>query len=769
MSKSLVIVESPAKAATIKKYLGKGFVVLASYGHVRDLVPKTGAVDPEHDFAMLYAPIEKNAKHVADIAKELKTSDALYLATDPDREGEAISWHIYELMKEKKALKKQSIHRIVFHEITKSAVQDALNHPRDISMDLVDAQQARRALDYLVGFTLSPLIWKKVRPGLSAGRVQSPALRMIVEREEEIEKFKKEEYWTITANTQHIDKPFNAKLITYNNEKIQQFSIVTEEQAKTVEKDLLAKAQGKLNVIKVDKKQRKRNPAPPFTTSTLQQEAARKLGFTTKRTMRLAQQLYEGIDIGEGPIGLITYMRTDSVNLANEALDDIRAVIATRYGKENLPAKPNFYKTKSKNAQEAHEAIRPTSCKNLPENLTAFLTPEQLKLYTLIWKRTIACQMIPATLNTVAIDLACGSDANVFRANGSVITDPGFIAVYREDSDDAVTTDEEGVILPALAVGDNVDLLGILSEQHFTEPPPRYTEASLIKTLEEYGIGRPSTYAAIVDTLLTREYVTLESKRFRPTDVGRVVNKFLTTYFTQYVDYDFTAKLEDQLDAVARGETNYLPLLREFWLPFIKLITSTEEFVKRSDVTQEKLDEKCPECGKQLSIRLGKRGKFIGCTGYPECKYTRNVDKGEGEANSTAPEVIADRLCPQCNSQLQYRFGKYGKFIGCSNYPNCKYIEPLEKPRDTGVPCPECKKGTMLTRKSRYGKYFFSCSEYPKCKYATWNEPITEKCPKCGWPILTLKTTKRKGKEKVCPQKECGYAVSMHDEEDSTT
>lgn len=753
MSKNLVIVESPAKAKTIKKYLGKDFTILASYGHVRDLLPKTGAVDPEKDFAMHYVPIEKNAKHVTEIAKELKKADTLYLATDPDREGEAISWHISELLKEKKALKKQTVHRVAFHEITKSALLEAMAHPRDISMDLVDAQQARRALDYLVGFNLSPLLWKKVRPGLSAGRVQSPALRMIVEREEEIEKFKAKEYWTITAKNEFKAQKFNAKLFTYQNKKVTQFTVTNEEQAKAIEQDLVLQAQGKLVVAKVEKKQRVRNPAPPFTTSTLQQEGARKLGFTAQRTMRIAQQLYEGIDIGDGAIGLITYMRTDSVSLAKEALEEIRATIQQRFGKENLPEQPRFYKTKSKNAQEAHEAIRPTACSRTPEELATFLSSDQLKLYTLIWKRTVACQMIHATLNTVAVDLNCGTDST-FRANGSTITNPGFIAVYREDLDD-VNPEEEGGILPPLNVDDIVDLHGILSEQHFTEPPPRYSEASLIKALEEYDIGRPSTYATIIVTLQNREYVILENKRFKPTDVGRIVNKFLTTYFTTYVDYGYTANLEDKLDEIARGENQLLPLLKEFWEPFIKLVHTTEENVKRKDVTQEVLDEKCPQCGKPLVLRLGRNGRFIGCSGYPECKYTAPVTK-DGAA-PPEPEIIVDRKCPQCNSPLQIKVGRYGKFIGCSNYPNCKYMEPLEKPSDTGVKCPQCNKGTLLKRKSRYGKYFYSCSEYPKCKYAIWNEPIDKKCPQCGWPILTRKITKRYGTQIVCPQKECGY------------
>ena len=503
-------------------------------------------------------------------------------------------------------------------------------------------------------------------------------------------------------------------------------------------------AKGKLHVIKVEKKQRARNPAPPFTTSTLQQEASRKLGFSAKRTMINAQRLYEA--------GHITYMRTDSVNLAGEAITEIRAVIAERFGEKNLPKKPNVYKTKSKNAQEAHEAVRPTFSKHTPEELQKTLDPEQFKLYNLIWQRTVACQMIPASLDTVAVDLSCG-EGNILRANGSVITEPGFLAVYHEGVDDVAIDDEK--VLPPMKVGDVVDLLDINNNQHFTEPPPRYSEASLVKTLEEYGIGRPSTYAAIIDTLLSREYVILENKRFKPTDVGRVVNKFLTNYFTQYVDYEFTAHLEDQLDEIARGKNKFLKLMKEFWQPFKKLVDSTGENVKREDVTQEILEDKCPKCGKPLILRLGKKGKFIGCSGYPECDYTANVDK---EKNVIETEVVADRTCPECNSPLHIKVGRYGKFIGCSNYPNCKHMEPLEKPSDTGVKCPICNEGSMLKRKSRYGKYFYSCSKYPACKYAVWNEPLNEKCPKCGWKILTSKTTKRRGTEKVCPQKDCGYS-----------
>jgi DNA topoisomerase-1 len=761
MGKKLVIVESPAKAKTIKKYLGKDVEVLASYGHVRDLLPKEGAVDPANNFAMKYQVIDRNSKHVDAIAKAMKKADALYLATDPDREGEAISWHLYELLKKRGALKDKETHRVVFHEITQQAVNDAVDHPRELSMHLVNAQQARRALDYLVGFTLSPLLWKKVRRGLSAGRVQSPALRMIVERELEIEAFNPKEYWTIEADAAIEKKAFQAKLTHYDGDKLSQFSIDNEKQSAEVVKTLNKAADGKLLVTNVEKKQRRRNPAAPFTTSTLQQEASRKLGFGAQRTMSIAQQLYEGVDTGEGAVGLITYMRTDSVSLADEAVNEIRGFIADKYGKEMVPGKPQEYKTKSKNAQEAHEAIRPTSVLRTPDQMKAYLTSDQLKLYTLVWQRTMACQMVHATLNTVAVDLGCGT-GNTFRANGSTVVNPGFMSVYLEGKDDTAKSDKDENLLPPMEVGEVVELKAIRPEQHFTEPPPRYSEASLVRALEEHDIGRPSTYASIISTLLQREYVELVKKRFHPTDVGRVVGKFLVEHFTKYVDYNFTAELEDELDAVARGEEEWIPLLTKFWSPFKEQVETKDKEVQRSDVTQEILDEDCPKCGKKLSSRLGRSGRFIGCTGYPECDYTRNIN---GEETSNEPEVVEGRKCPKCESDLWIRTGRYGKFIGCSSYPKCKHIESLEQPKNTGVGCPKCEKGEILTRKSRRGKVFYSCSEYPDCDYAIWNEPLKEACPQCNWPILTLKTTKSRGTEKVCPQRECGFSEKVESAE----
>jgi DNA topoisomerase-1 len=604
---SIVVVESPAKSKTLERYLGKDYKVLASYGHVRDLRAKSGAVDPDKDFSMQYEPIERNTKHVDAIAKALKKADTLYLATDPDREGEAISWHLYELLKEKGVLKDKKVHRVVFHEVTKSAIQDAIEHPRELASNLIDAQQARRALDYLVGFNLSPLLWKKVQPGLSAGRVQSPALRMIVEREKEIEEFKPREYWTIESDLELDKSAFQGKLNQFEGEKLKQFTITDEKRASEVRDILNKAAQGILNVDKVTKKQRKRQPAAPFITSTMQQEAARKLGFTAQRTMRVAQQLYEGIDVGEGSEGLITYMRTDSVNLAKEAVEEMRSFIKERYGKNALPTHAREFKTKSKNAQEAHEAIRPTSVSRVPADIKKSLSAEQFKLYELIWKRAMASQMKHATIDTVSVDLGCG-EGNFFRATGSSIADPGFMEVYLEGQDD--TKDDEEKMLPQLKEGDKVTLLQIRNEQHFTEPPPRYSEASLVKSLEEHDIGRPSTYANIISTLLNREYVELESKRFYPTDKGKIVNDFLTNHFTDYVDYNFTAKLEDELDAVSRGEKDWVPLMKDFWQPFIHQVQDKDENVSRAEVAQARVLGVDPKSGKEVSVRIGRYGPY---------------------------------------------------------------------------------------------------------------------------------------------------------------
>jgi DNA topoisomerase-1 len=652
MPSNLLIVESPAKAKTLKKYLGKDFEVLASYGHVRDLIPKTGAVDPDDNFAMKYETIARNSKHVDAIAKAAAEADNIYLAPDPDREGEAIAWHISEILKGKRALKGKKMQRVVFYEITQSAVKDAVAHPREISIPLVNAQQARRALDYLVGFTLSPLLWRKIRPGLSAGRVQSPALRLIVERELEIEKFKSQEYWTVHLDSQKNSIPFKAKLFQFQGKKLEQLSIGSQAEYDAIHAKL-ADAKLPPKVVRVEKKGKQRSPAAPFTTSTLQQEAVRKLGMTSDRTMRTAQSLYEGVDIGGQTIGLITYMRTDSVNLANEAVAEIRQYIGDNFSGEYLPAKQPVYKSKAKNAQEAHEAIRPTSILRTPDSLRDHLNIDQLRLYEMIWKRTLACQMSPARFDTVSVDIRLSSDDTLFRASGQTLVFPGFIGVYMEDVDDA--EEEDSAKLPPLAEGDVLPIDKLYGEQHFTQPPPRFSEASLVKALEEYGIGRPSTYATIISTLQAREYATLDKKRFMPTDVGRVVIKFLNEHFTRYVDYGFTANLEDELDDISEGKRDWIPVLDEFWKGFNKLIGEKKD-VDRPGT--EILEEACPKCGKPLSKRLGKRGSFIGCTGYPDCDYTRSlVEEDAGEARRELGQH------PETNQIVLLLRGPYGPYV----------------------------------------------------------------------------------------------------------
>ena len=666
---NLLIVESPAKAKTINKYLGKDFTVLASYGHIRDLIPKEGAVDPDNDFAMAYEVIDKNSKHVDAITRAAKKADAIYLATDLDREGEAISWHVYEILKEKGLLDKREIHRVVFSEITKRAIQAAMEKTRDLSLDMINAQQARRALDYLVGFNLSPLLWKKIKRGLSAGRVQSPALRMIVEREEEIERFEPREYWSVTANLQKQKDGFNAKLTLLDGEKVKQFTITNSDDAKAAYDKLTAAADGSLKVKEVRKKERKRRAAPPFTTSTLQQEASRKLGFSAQRTMRVAQQLYEGIDIGGQSQGLITYMRTDSVHLAGEALNEIRGVIAKDFGDDNVPEKPNFYKTKSKNAQEAHEAIRPTSAAMRPKQVKQYLSQDQARLYELIWKRTMASQMIYATMETVSVDLACGKD-HEFRATGSTIKHPGFLSVYEEDKDDVKDKDGDS-LLPPMKEGEVINLTGIDTKQHFTEPPPRYTEASLVKALEEFGIGRPSTYASIISTLVNREYVELESRRFQPTDVGRVVSKFLSEHFTQYVDYDFTARLEDELDEVSRGERDWVPLMREFWTPFKERIEDKEKSVSRAEAIQARELGDDPKTGKPVSVRLGRYGPYaqIGTKDDEEKPQFAGLRPGQKMDTVTLEEALKLFDLPRAlgetkeGENVEANIGRYGPYV----------------------------------------------------------------------------------------------------------
>ncbi len=620
------------------RYLGNDFVALASFGHVRDLPSKDGAVDIDHDFKMQYEIVEKNKKHVDSIVRAMKSADALYLATDPDREGEAISWHLFELLKERKVLRDKPVYRVEFHEITRNAIRAAVGNPRELSDNLVNAYQARRALDHLVGFNLSPLLWRKIRTGLSAGRVQSPALRLICERDEEIARFVPQEYWTIEADCHKDGASFASKLTVFEDKKLQKFSIPDATHAAVIEQRLRAATlvdrprsmddssdatptsdTRQLRVRQVSQKETKDSPKPPFTTSTLQQEASRKLGFSTRRTMQVAQQLYEGAGQDTSSGGLITYMRTDSVALAQEAIAEIREMIHQRYGAEMVPLKPNYFKNKAKNAQEAHEAIRPTSVQRTPESLRQKLNNDQFRLYDLVWKRAMACQMVPAIIDTMTVDLAAG-EVGIFRATGRKIRLSGYMSVYQEGRDDREDPNTKAVMLPALEEGDLVTLLGIKPTQHFTEPPPHYNEASLVKTLEEYGIGRPSTWANIISTLQAREYVTLLNRRFEATDLGKIVNHFLSQHFTRYVDYDFTAHMEDALDEISRGEKDWVPLMREFWIPFEKMLAEKRETVGREDVIPDRVLGQDPKTGKPVIVRLGKYGPLaqIGSRDDPE-------------------------------------------------------------------------------------------------------------------------------------------------------
>ena len=734
MSKNLVIVESPAKARTIERYLGKDFEVLASYGHVRDLVPKGGAVDPEQGFAMKYQLIARNSKHVNHIAKAARKADALYLATDPDREGEAISWHVCSVLRERGVLSGKGVHRVVFHEITKNAIREAMESPRDLSESLINAQQARRALDYLVGFNLSPLLWKKIRRGLSAGRVQSPALRLIVEREEQITSFEPREYWTIAAvaavEGQADDTPpVQARLALYAGEKVEQFTFTEEASVRAAEAEIRRAADGVLTVAGVEKKKRQRHPAAPFTTSTLQQEAARKLRFSAQKTMSVAQRLYED--------GLITYMRTDSVTLAGTAIAELRTLIRDRYGPENLPRSPRRYRTRAKNAQEAHEAIRPTSAARLPQKLKSSLPSEQRRLYDLIWKRTTASQMSSAVYDTVRLDLAAGRSAEAdhrFRATGSVLLKPGFMIVYREGADDGsgaqrrraeATFEKNDRVLPPLQVGERLELNDLLSEQHFTEPPPRYSEATLVRALEEYGIGRPSTYAAIISTLRNREYVEMQARRFVPTDVGKVVNRFLTDNFAQYVDYEFTARMEDALDAISRGESDWIPLLQDFWKPFQHQVQHTETTVTRAQAAQARPLGTHPENGRAVAVRMGRYGPFVqvGTREDEEKPRFASLRPGQKMDRITLEEALELFKLPrelgetEDGQPVSANIGRYGPYVRYGNkFVNLRDDDPytIELPRALELIAEHAAANRAIKefpdagieiRKGRYGPY----------------------------------------------------------------
>jgi DNA topoisomerase I len=814
MSKSLVIVESPSKAKTINKYLGKDFKVIASVGHIKDLPKKGLGVDVENNFEPTYEVMPGKEKVVREIKEAAKSAETVYVATDPDREGEAIGKHIAELITGTRGMARKPIFRVMFNEITKNAVKDAFNHPSKINDNLVDAQQARRVLDRLVGYKVSPLLWDKVRRGLSAGRVQTVAVRLVVERERDILAFVKTEYWSIIANlSAKLPPPFDARLYKIESQTVKtsgfddgvkktEFHIKDEETAKSI----LAELEGARYVVAdVTTREKKRNPVPPFITSKLQQEASRKLRFTAKKTMQIAQRLYEGVELGsEGAVGLITYMRTDSTRVAESALAEVRDFITRQYGEKYLPEKAIHYRSK-KDAQDAHEAIRPTSAERAPDQVAPYLEKDELALYRLIWQRFVASQMMPALFDQTTIDISAGQKYT-FRATGSVLKFDGFLAVYEEGKDEKDEDDEERAAkLPKVEKGEELKLNSLTPNQHFTEPPPRYTEATLVKALEEKGIGRPSTYASIMSVIQDREYVEKGEGKFRPTELGMIVNDLLVESFADLFNVQYTARMEEELDEVEDGKLAWTAALKEFYDKFtvdLKTAQSRMRDVKRQEILT---DEVCDKCGSKMAIKFGRFGQFLACTNYPECKNTRELAKpaaanGEGgaEENPYADEtcekcgrpmalkrgrfgqflactgypeckttrkitksgvaaapVMLEEKCPECGSQLAIRHGPFGEFTACSTYPDCKYI----KRETTGVPCPKpgCK-GEMLVKKSKRGKIFYGCSEYPNCDSVFWDKPVAEACPQCGKPFLLEKyNAKKEETVRYCSEESCDY------------
>jgi DNA topoisomerase-1 len=762
--RNLVIVESPAKAKTINKILGKEFTVKASVGHIKDLPEKDLGVNIENNFEPQYVVIPGKEKIIRELKKAAKEADMVFLAPDPDREGEAIAWHIaFEIAEKKTRPDNEKIYRIVFNEITERAVREAIKKPEKINMNKVDAQQARRVLDRLVGYGLSPLLWKKIRRGLSAGRVQSVAVRLIVDREREISAFNSEEYWSINAEFEGSKPPaFWAKLskIQQRAESEQQkFLIQNGQAADRIVANL--KEQG-FTLGRIELKHRKRMPYPPFITSTLQQEAARKLRFTAKKTMMFAQQLYEGIELGaEGSVGLITYMRTDSPRIAPEALEWARQFIVNAYGKDYIPEKPPFYKSKA-SAQEAHEAIRPTYADKKPETVKPFLSKEQYGLYLLIWNRFIASQMSPAQLDQTTFIVEDDKKSCEFRATGTIIRFDGFMALYTEGKDEL--EEEEGFTLPGLKEGETLRLLSLQPKQHFTQPPPRYTEATLVKALEEKGIGRPSTYAAILSTIQDRKYVQRIEGRFSPTELGMIVNDYLVEKFAELLDFNFTAKMENELDSIEEGKMKWVKVISDFFKPFKShlgdAVKATDD-VKPKDIPTEIM---CEKCGLPMVIRWGRHGRFLACTGFPKCKNTRplaeNGENGQAVEQNGQP---TDEKCEKCGSPMVIKTGRFGKFLACSKYPECKSARPLS----TGIKCP-ADGGDIVERRSKRGKLFWSCSNYPKCKFASWYRPVPKQCPKCGADFLYEKRNKAGDVTLFCHKKECGHKEIVTTTEETT-
>jgi DNA topoisomerase-1 len=724
---ALVVVESPTKARTIGRYLGKGYAVKATVGHVRDLPQRELGVEVEKGFRPKYVTIRGKGKTLAELKRTAKTASAVFLATDPDREGEAIAWHVAEQIGNG-----NSVHRVLFHEITKEAVSDAIANPARIDERKVEAQQARRILDRLVGYKASPLLWKSVKTGLSAGRVQTVALRLIVEREAEIRAFKPKEYWSIEAELEAEQKRFIAKLHKVKGRKP---DLRSEADANAV---VSAVANRDFVVSEVQRKQRRKKAAPPFITSTLQQEAAKRLGFSARRTMSCAQQLYEGIEIGdEGAVGLITYMRTDSTRVAQNAIDDVRDFIKDKYGDQYLPAKPNSYRSKkSSRAQDAHEAIRPTDVEQTPERVNRHLTPDQKRLYKLIWQRFVASQMTPAVYDTTTLDFAI--DDYLFRATGSIVVFDGFHVIYYEakEAEDEKTFEELSPV-PALNEGDKAALVGVVPKQHFTEPPPRFSEASLVKELEALGIGRPSTYSSIIGTLRDRTYVRMESKRFHPTELGETVTRVLINRFPDIFNVEFTSEMETELDKVEEGELAWRQVLENFYGPFAKALekVDTAAMIREAFDVKEIEQQPCPECGGKLTVKTGRFGPFIACTNYPDCRHTKPLKQDK------VPDRPTDETCRECGSPMVIKTGRYGEFLACTKYPKCKHTRPIP----LGVKCPKCGNGDLAERRTRRGRSFFGCSNYPKCDFSTWYRPVPRKCPSCGYDGAETRSTKTRG------------------------
>jgi DNA topoisomerase I len=742
---ALVIVESPTKAKTIGKYLGSGYTVKATVGHLRDLPQRKLGVDVENGFTPEYVTIKEKAKTLAEIKRAAKASDRVLLATDPDREGEAIAWHVASQLSNG-----GKVRRVLFHEITKDAVAHALAHPLDIDQRKVDAQQARRVLDRLVGYKTSPLLWKSIKTGLSAGRVQTVALRLICEREDEIRKFVPQEYWTIEADLEKDGQGFQARLHKLDGKKPE---IKDEATARAIVADVLKIP---FKVSAVEKGERRRPAPPPFRTSTLQQEAAKQLGFSAAVTMRLAQQLYEGIEVGEeGPVGLITYMRTDSVRVADSAIAQARDYIAKQFGKPYLPAEPVIHKGGKSNTkvQDAHEAIRPTDVPRRPEDLKQHLDARQFKLYQLIWRRFVASQMTPAVFETTKVDFDLGR--YVFRATGSRVMFDGYHVLYHEahEPEEGKTLDDLPPI-PPLAEGDVVTVKQITPNQHFTEPPPRYSEASLVKELERLGIGRPSTYAAIISTLKARWYATAKDRRFAPTPLGETVWQVMKRSFPAVFEVGFTAQMEDELDKVEEGDLGWQKVLRDFWGPFSKALDAVD--VQRLIHEVHDLSglpkEKCPTCGSGLAVRSGRFGPFIACTRYPdECKYTRPLRRDK------VPDRPSNEICQECGAPMVIKTGRYGEFLACTRFPACKHTRPVP----LGVKCPKCGVGDLAERRTKKGRNFFGCLRYPECDYSTWNRPVAVACPSCGFMGMEEKQTKTKGVSRKCLK--CGHEITVEE------